>query len=111
MQAIVYFLLLSAIGVVSAVAYNLTYQRLRNNELFLTCSNHSAKQNLSFWINETESIDIVNELPLEHAAVYVTPSVVSFVLRPQYEGTFYCGKMDGNRSNGVGPMAGNCSRV
>ena len=113
MQPTVYFLLLNAIaeyGAVSAVNFNLTYQRIGDNELILSCSNHPEKQNLRFWINETEKIDIVNELPLEHAAVYMyvvqTVTVVSFVLRPKYEGTFYCGEKNGDRSNGVGPMAG-----
>ena len=115
MRTVKYFLLLSAIaasGVVSEANYLLTYRRLRDNELFLFCSvwgNHLAQQNISFWINETEKIDIVYGIHPDHAAVYATPNLVSFILHPQYEGIFYCGEIYGNRSNGVGPMAGNCT--
>ena len=54
----------------------------------------------------TEQIDILNGTAVKDAAVRVTESVVSFKLQPQYEGTFYCGEVDGEKSNGVGPMAG-----
>ena len=100
-------------GVPCAANYQLTYNRVRGNELRLMCqvSNTnggcSEEQNLSFWVNETgKRIDIVNGLPPEQAAVHIAPSVVYFALRPQYEGTFYCGEMDGRRSSGLGPMAG-----
>lgn len=116
MRSLLLSLLLASIA--SGVAsnnYQLKYLRHRGNILILQCTalNYSSAENASFWINETERIDILNGLQVKDAAARISTedvmtNAVSFVLRPQYEGTFYCGEIDGESSNGLGPMAGDC---
>ena len=110
------FLLVLALvlGGVLSNDFQLTYQRVRGNTLILQCTsptNYTSTKYVSFWVNNTEVIDILHGLQPEDAALQITQgeteNVISFVLRPQYEGTFYCGEIDGESSNGVGPMAGN----
>ena len=108
MQAFL-FLIAFLVSQVAPYKFHLTYRKLKgnHNDLILYCSsNSSLLQNFSFWINETEQIDILNGIPPEDIAVRMTEGAVFFHLQPQYEGTFYCGEIDGEKSNGVGPIAG-----
>ena len=79
------------------------------NELILVCNSSSldSNDNITFWINNTNKIDILHDLPAEYAAAKITMNMVSFQLQPQYEGTFYCGKNVMDEKNiGAGPFAG-----
>ena len=109
LQSLLGFALLTSIlPQVVSYSFNLTYQG-RGNYLTFYCKstgNYSSSQNFSFWINATEQIDILNGIPPEDAAVRVTEWVVYFNLQPQYEGIFYCGEMNGVKSNGIGPLIG-----
>ena len=92
------------------ITYSLSLKR-HMNELILECSVHgsdSHNRNVTFWINETETIDIINDLVTDNAAVKIAWNVVSFQLQPQYEGTFFCGEnITGDKCAGIGPIAGN----
>ena len=107
------FLFSFLLSQVASHKFHLTYKRIgklggsRNNLIFIckATGNYSSSQNFSYWINETEQIDILNGIPYEDAAVRVTEGV-AFYMQPQYEGTLYCGEMNGEKSNGVGPLIG-----
>lgn len=90
----------------SCVSYHLTHERAFNN-LYFTChvqngSSSVQEDNLTFWINETDKTYILNL----STRASVKFNVIAFYLRPQYEGTFYCGEVEGQSSNGLGPFAG-----
>ena len=53
----------------------------------------------------TEKIDIQSI----NSASKLYGNTVRFVLTPQHEGTFYCGERDGEKSEGLGPIAGKIS--
>lgn len=88
--------------------YDLTIDR-EKNDLNLTCDAINASKTMcDFWINTTERIiDIVHGISSEDAAYVISNNTVSFKLQPKYEGTFYCGEINGNESAGIGPIAGN----
>ena len=100
---IIYFLpVIICISVqgICAEKYVLKYSR-HQNKITLLCnvSNTSITvNNVSFWINKTEKIDILS--------IKISDNRIRFVLTPQYEGTFYCGERDGESSKGLGPIAG-----
>ncbi len=66
----------------------------------------AEQENVIFWINKTEKIDILSDLPTGNRAVRIAWNMISFQLQPQYEGTFYCGKNSTDKCAGVGPIAG-----
>ena len=88
---------------VSGLYYNLTHERV-GNEFYLMChiQNSSVSPEIvQFWINATEKIDILRRAK----RVSLKFNIISFLLVPQYEGMFYCGEIDGEQSNGLGPFA------
>lgn len=90
---------------VSGVIFNLTHQR-DENTFYLTCGVLNGTidpHNVTFWINETEKIDILRLGAERVSWVY---NIVAFKLEPQDEGTFFCGDVEGEESNGLGPFAG-----
>ena len=102
-------LLLLASKSVSAVSFLLTHDR-DGNMFNLTChvKNGSITSDaVQFWINETEKIDILTINP----SVLRQVNTVSFELLPRYEGEFYCGEIDGEHSDGLGPFVGEWSFV
>ena len=98
-------LLLTSTALVCGVTFELTHQRL-GNTFYLTCAvqNGSTVPGLMrFWLNNT-GMDIFD---IFEDAVQVSSNIINFKLVPQYEGTFYCGEVDGvGKSNGLGPFAG-----
>lgn len=96
--------------IVTGEKYNLTLVR-EKNDLRLTChvinASTAKKKDMHFWINKTDHIDIVHGIKSEDAAYRISHNVVSFKLQPKYEGTFYCGQVNGMfESAGIGPIAG-----
>ena len=87
---------------VSGVSVNLSYLRLENDRFYLTCTVQNgsiAPELLQFWINDTD-LDITNK------SDRISSNIVAFDLEQRYEGTFYCGEIDGVHSDGLGPFAG-----
>ena len=87
-----------------AEKYVLEYLRYQN-DIILHCkvtNTSMTANNVSFWINTAEKIDIQSI----DSSPKLFGNVIRFVLTPQYEGTFYCGERDGEKSEGLGPIAG-----
>ena len=107
---IIYFLpVIICISVqgICAEKYVLEYHRYQN-KITLHCKNTSmTTKNVSFWINTTDKIDIQNI----NSASKLFSNTIQFVLTPQYEGTFYCGERDGEKSEGLGPIAGTITPI
>ena len=113
MQASLVFLISFLVSQVVSYEFFLTYRRIgrlegNRNDLIFHChvTGNYSSQDFSYWINKTEQVDILNGIPSKYAAVRVSEGAVFFNIQPQYEGTFYCGEMDGEKSNGVGPLIG-----
>ena len=88
---------------VSGVTYNLTHHRAGNLfTLICTVNGSIDATQVQFWINETEKINITGRAE----RVSWMYNIVAYKLEPQFEGTFYCGEIDGEQSNGLGPFAG-----
>ena len=102
------FLFISVQGSSENLSFELTYDRIKN-ELLLQCHvpNGLTTANISFWVNETNIEEDISRM--EDRAIKIIPNdvaAVRFILKPRYEGTFYCGKAGGAKSQGVGPIAG-----
>ena len=99
MQAFLLSVLL--ISSVSGVFYNLTFERELNSFELKCHAETNVNVMPTFWINETDRVYITAD-----KSIGSRHSIISYILEPQNEGTFYCGEADGEHSNGVGPFAG-----
>lgn len=77
------------------------------NRLRLTCleNNMVPQQDFSFWLNDTTTI--LDSDNFQYGSVTRNTAVVDII--PMYEGTFFCGRIDGQNtdsSNGIGPVTG-----